>query len=433
MRNTTFWWILIGFMVLLDIYVFQVVRFLSQSASPRPKIVIYSSYWVLCGGAIILLLLLPYFKFDQQARFIRTTIFAIIAGLFFAKIFAAIFFLLDDVRRVIQWIGVKIFSRSTESGALQEDDRISRSVFLSWMGMAMGGGLFGTLIYGFGNKYRYQLRKLQMAFTDLPASFKGLKIVQISDIHSGSFSDKEAVKRGIDKIMAQQPDLILFTGDLVNNVADEMDDYKDVFNQLKAPLGVYSVLGNHDYGDYIRWSDYDDEHKQKEDLAGRKLWTPLQSENMERLKKVHREIGWRLLLDEHVVIERGSDKMALIGVQNWSRKAGFHRYGDLKKAYSGAEAHAFKILMSHDPSHWDGEVLKHYPDIHLMLAGHTHGMQFGVEIPGIKWSPVQYVYNQWAGLYEKGHQKLYVNRGFGFIGYPGRVGILPEITIIELV
>jgi predicted MPP superfamily phosphohydrolase len=420
-------------MVLLDVYVFQVVRFLSQSAGPRTKIVIYLLYWVLCGGAIILLLLLPYLKFEHQARFIRTTIFAIIAGLFFAKIIAAIFFMLDDVRRVLQWIAGKIFVRSSQNEALQETDRITRSVFLSWMGTAVGGGLFGTLIYGFGNKYRYQLRKLQMAFTDLPASFKGLKIVQISDIHSGSFTDKDAVKRGIDKVMAQQPDLILFTGDLVNNVADEMDDYKDVFNQLKAPLGVYSVLGNHDYGDYIRWPDYDDEHKQKEEQAGRKLWTPLQSENMERLKKVHSDIGWRLLLDEHVVIERGIDKMALIGVQNWSRKANFHRYGDLKKAYVGAEAHAFKILMSHDPSHWDGEVLKHYPDIHLMLAGHTHGMQFGVEIPGIKWSPVQYIYSQWAGLYEKGHQKLYVNRGFGFIGYPGRVGILPEITVIELI
>jgi predicted MPP superfamily phosphohydrolase len=433
MRNTPFWWILIGVMVLLDIYVFQVVKFLSHSASSKTKIVIYSSYWVLCAGAIIVLLLLPYLKFEHQAKFIRTTIFAIIAGLFFAKLFAAVFFLLDDVRRVIQWIAGKIFFRGTEGEALQEADRISRSVFLSWAGVAVGGGLFGTLVYGFGNKYRYQLRKEKMAFNDLPSSFKGLKIIHISDIHSGSFTDKAGVKKGIDKILATNPDLILFTGDLVNNLADEMDDYKDLFSQLKAPLGVYSTLGNHDYGDYISWPDDDDEHKKKEDAAGRRLWTPKQHENLENLKKVHADMGWRLLMDEHVVIERNSEKIALLGVQNWSSKGSFHRYGDLNKAYQGSQEHAFKILLSHDPSHWDAEVLKKYKDIHLMLAGHTHGFQFGVEIPGIKWSPVQYVYNQWAGLYEKDHQKLYVNRGYGFIGYPGRVGILPEITLIELV
>lgn len=433
MRNTTFWWILIGFMILLDIYVFQVVRFLSHSANSRTKTFIYSAYWILSASAVILLLLLPYFKFEHQAKFIRTTIFAVIAGLFFAKLIAAIFFLLDDVRRVIQWIAGKIFFRGANAETVQESDKISRSVFLSWAGMAVGGGLFGTLIYGFGNKYRYQLRRMQMSFSDLPAAFKGLKIIQISDIHSGSFTNKAAVQRGVDKVLAQQPDLILFTGDLINNLADEMDDYKDVFNQLKAPMGVYSILGNHDYGDYIQWADNNEEHKIKEEVAGRKLWTPLQAENMERLKKVHAELGWRLLLDEHVVLEKENDKMALIGVQNWSAKSIFHRYGNLQKAYAGAESYSFKILMSHDPSHWDAEVLKKYPDIHLMLAGHTHGMQFGVEIPGFKWSPVQYIYNQWAGLYENGHQKLYVNRGYGFIGYPGRVGILPEITVIELV
>ncbi|TMI61386.1 MAG: metallophosphoesterase [Bacteroidetes bacterium] len=434
MRNTTFWWMLIGFMVLLDIYIFQVVRFLSHSANSKTKIIIYSAYWVLSAGAIIVLLLLPYFKFENQAKFIRTTIFAIIAGLFFAKLIAAVFFLLDDVRRAIQWVAGKIFFRGTEAEALQESDGISRSAFLSWAGIAMGGGLFGTLIYGFGNKYNYQLRKEQLAFKDLPASFKGLKIIQISDLHSGSFTDKASVQKGIDKILATQPDIILFTGDLVNNTAGEMDEYKDLFVHLKAPLGVYSVLGNHDYGDYVRpWPDHDDEHSKREEAAGKKLWTPLQYENLEKLKRVHAGMGWRLLMDEHVVIEKNGDKIAILGVQNWSAKGSFHRYGDLTKAYAGSEEHSFKILMSHDPSHWEAEVLKKYPDIHLMLSGHTHGMQFGVEIPGIKWSPVQYIYNQWAGLYEKDHQKLYVNRGFGFIGYPGRVGILPEITLIELV
>lgn len=433
MRNSPFWWFLIGFMVVLDIYVFQTVKFLSHSSNPKTKIVIYSVYWILSAGAIIILLLLPYIKFENQAKIFRTTLFAIVAGLFFAKLIAAVFFFVDDLRRLIQWIAGKIFFRDTEGESMQDGGRISRSAFLSWAGTLVGAGLFGTLVYGFGNKYRYQLKKMQMAFADLPAAFKGLKLVHISDIHSGSFTDKAAVEKGIEKILATKPDIILFTGDLVNNMADEMQEYKEMFSKLNAPLGVYSTLGNHDYGDYVQWPDDDDEHKRKEELAGKRLWTAKQYENLEQLKNIHAGMGWRLLMDENILIEKGEDKISLLGVQNWSAKANFHRYGNLQKAYTGLDKNSFKILMSHDPSHWDAEVLKDYPDIHLMLAGHTHGMQFGVEIPGFKWSPVQYVYNQWAGLYEKGHQKLYINRGFGFIGYPGRVGILPEITVIELV
>ena len=256
-----------------------------------------------------------------------------------------------------------------------------------------------------------------MAFSNLPAAFKGLKIVHISDIHSGSFTDKQAVMKGVEKIMKEKPDLILFTGDLVNNTADEMADYMDVFDKLNAPMGVYSTLGNHDYGDYVHW----------ENPEAKKA-------NLERLKVIHHKLGWRLLVNEHVILENGqeNDKIALIGIENWSAKSSFPKYGDMKKAYEGTSEYPFKILMSHDPSHWDAEVRTKYPDVDLMLAGHTHGMQFGVEVPGFKWSPVQYVYRQWAGLYEQAHQKLYVNRGYGFIGYPGRVGILPEITVIEL-
>jgi predicted MPP superfamily phosphohydrolase len=240
-------------------------------------------------------------------------------------------------------------------------------------------------------------------------------VVHISDIHCGSFTDKEAVVRGVEMVMAQKPDLILFTGDLVNNIADEMDDYMDVFNRLNAPLGVYSTLGNHDYGDYSHWDT------EEEKVA-----------NLEKLKSIHGTLGWRLLMNEHVALERDGERIALIGVENWSSKARFPKHGNLEKAHAGTKDFPFKILMSHDPSHWDAQVRKFYPDIDLMLAGHTHGMQFGIEIPGIRWSPVQYVYKQWAGLYERGRQKLYVNRGFGFIGYPGRVGILPEITVFEL-
>jgi predicted MPP superfamily phosphohydrolase len=223
------------------------------------------------------------------------------------------------------------------------------------------------------------------------------------------------VMHGVNMIMNEKPDLILFTGDLVNNTSEEMNDYMDVFSKLNAPMGVYSTLGNHDYGDYTHWNS------REEKVA-----------NLERLKHIHSELGWRLLMNEHVALEKGEDKIALIGVENWSAKASFKKYGDLKKAYDGSAPYPFKILMSHDPSHWDAEVRRSYGDIDLMLSGHTHGMQFGIEIPGFKWSPVQYIYKQWAGLYQEGAQKLYVNRGYGFIGYPGRVGILPEITVFEL-
>ncbi len=432
MRNSPFWWILIGFMVLLDLYVFQAVKVLTQSAGSKTKLIIHISYWSISVLAITILIILPYLHFATQHRLFRNTFFAIIVGLFFSKIIASVFFLVDDLRRGIQWIAGKIFFQNTEVETMEEGVKISRSIFLSWAGMLAGGGLFGSLIYGFNNKYRYRLHRLQLAFDNLPPGFRGLKIVQISDIHSGSFTDKQAVLHGVDKILKEKADLILFTGDLINNLAEEMDDYMDVFSQVKAPMGVYSTLGNHDYGDYIAWPDRNEEHQKKEKETGRHILTPLQAANLERLKNIHAELGWKLLLDENVALERGNEKIALIGVQNWSAKARFPRYGDLKKAYEGSENYPFKILMSHDPSHWDAQVRPLYGDIDLMLAGHTHGMQFGVEIPGFRWSPVQYIYKEWAGLYEEEKQKLYVNRGYGFIGYPGRVGILPEITVIEL-
>jgi len=416
MRNSPFWWVLIGFMVLLDFYVFQAIRVVAQPAGAKTKTIIYFAYWILSGLALITLIILPYLHFEHQSKLLRTTIFAIIAGLFFAKVIASIFFLIDDIRRGVQWAAGKLFFSNTEGEAMQKGTRIARSAFLSWLGLIAGGGLFSSLVYGFGNKYRYQLKKIPLAFSNLPPAFKGLKIVHISDIHSGSFTDKHAVMKGIEKVMKEKADLILFTGDLVNNTADEMADYMDVFNKLNAPMGVYSTLGNHDYGDYIHWESPD-----------------AKKANLDRLKAIHGELGWKLLVNEHVVIEKGGEKIAVIGIENWSAKARFPKHGKMWEAYPGAEKYPFKILMSHDPSHWDAEVRPKYGDIDLTLAGHTHGMQFGVEIPGFKWSPVKYVYEQWMGLYEEGKQKLYVNRGYGFIGYPGRVGILPEITLIELV
>ena len=432
MRNSVFWWIFIGLMLSLDFYVFQALRVLTNSAGSRAKLIIHIAYWTVSGLALTMLIILPYLHFTHQNRIIRNTFFAIILGLFFSKIIASIFFLVDDLRRVIQWAAGKLFFSNTEGETMELGVKISRSVFLSWAGMIAGGGLFSSLVYGFSNKYRYRIHRLQLAFDNLPPGLKGLKIIQISDIHSGSFTDKAAVMRGVDKILNEKADLILFTGDLVNDIATEMDGYLDVFGKLKAPMGVYSIFGNHDYGDYHQWPDRTEEHKKREELAGKHLLTPMQQANLDKLKDVHGRLGWRLLLDENVQLEKNGDKIALLGVQNWSSKARFPKYGDLKKAYEGSQGYPFKILMSHDPSHWDAQVKPTYPDIDLMLAGHTHGMQFGVEIPGFRWSPVQYVYKEWAGLYEDGKQKLYVNRGYGFIGYPGRVGILPEITVIEL-
>jgi uncharacterized protein len=414
MRNSAFWWIIVVIMVLLDLYVFQAIKVVTQGASPKLRIGIFAGYWSISAAAVVLLIIIPFINYDSWPRSVRTYLFATVVGLFFAKIVAVLFFLLDDVRRVIQWASSKLFFRDTE-GEIIGEQRISRSAFLSWMGLVAGGGLFSTLVYGFSNKYNYEVRKVRLSFKNLPTAFRGLKIIHISDIHSGSFTNKKAVQKGVDLILKQKPDLILFTGDLVNDRAIEMEQYMEVFNRLKAPMGVFSTLGNHDYGDYIRWES------QEEKRA-----------NLERLKEVHGELGWRLLMNEHVVLEKDQQTITLLGIENWSAKGSFPKYGRLSDAYKGAEPQTFKILMSHDPSHWEAEVRPDYPDINLMLAGHTHGMQFGVEVPGFRWSPVQYVYKQWAGLYEEGDQKLYVNRGFGFIGYPGRVGILPEITLIEL-
>jgi predicted MPP superfamily phosphohydrolase len=292
---------------------------------------------------------------------------------------------------------------------------MTRSDFLAKTGLWVSGILFGTMWYGMMNRYRYSVKRLALQFPQLPNAFKGMRVVQISDIHSGSFSDPKAVERGIQTILDLKPDLIVFTGDIVNNVSDELVDYAPLFAKLTAPLGVFSILGNHDYGDYFQWDS------QEAKVA-----------NLNRLKSLHADMGWRLLLNEHVRIEKDGEHFALIGVENTSFKNRFKSYGDLNKAYAGSEASPFKMLLSHDPTHWDGEVNKRYRDIDLTLSGHTHGFQFGVEIPGFKWSPAQYMYKQWAGLYQEGQQYLYVNRGFGFLGYPGRVGILPEITLFEL-
>jgi predicted MPP superfamily phosphohydrolase len=407
--------IFITITILLDTYVFQAIKSVSQGLSPRAKTIIYSVYWGLSALAIISFLLFVYTQQDFLGKRVRTYLFATVIGLFLAKITAGVFFLIDDIRRLIQWGCIKLFL-GNKAGEDVVSEGISRSAFLNWLGLAAGTTLFGSLIYGFSNKYKYDIKRLELAFDNLPSSFKGLKIVHISDIHSGSFTDKKAVLHGVEKILKEKPDVILFTGDLVNDRATEMEDYMDVFSLLKAPMGVYSTFGNHDYGDYVNWP--------QDGIS--------KEQNLENLKKVHANLGWRLLMNEHVALERNGEAIALLGIENWSNKARFPKHGRMDLAHPGTEKYPFKILMSHDPSHWDGQVRTTYPDIDLMLSGHTHGMQFGIEIPGFKWSPVQYMYKQWAGLYEDGKQKLHVNRGYGFIGYPGRVGVLPEISVITL-
>ena len=416
MRSPTAVIIFLSIMLALDYYFFLAIKTVSQNATPRARTIIIIVSWSITVLAVAGFLLFAFTDEHLLGKKIRTYLFATVVGLFLAKLTAMIFFLTDDLRRAAQWGAGKLLFRDTEIEKMSGDG-ISRSVFLSWLGIAAGGTLFSSLIYGFSNKYNYNVRRLQLAFENLPASFKGLKIIHISDIHSGSLLDKRAVQAGVDRIMQEKPDLILFTGDLVNDKATEMELLKDVFASLNAPLGVYSTLGNHDYGDYVQWP-----------IDGiSKL------QNLENLKQVHADMGWRLLMNEHVVIEKEGEQIAILGIENWSAKARFPKHGKMKNAHAGTGKYPFKILMSHDPSHWEAEVRSEYKDVDLMLSGHTHGMQFGVEIPGFKWSPVQYMYKQWAGLYEGDKQKLYVNRGFGFIGYPGRVGVLPEITVIELV
>ncbi|MCU0380302.1 MAG: metallophosphoesterase [Chitinophagaceae bacterium] len=407
-------WLFILILVLIDWYVFQSLKLVSQQWPLKVKWLVYGLYWSLTAIAVIIFLAGPLVQVENWPKNVRIYFFSVFIGLFIAKFISSAFFLVDDIRRIVQWGGGKLFYRYIQNENFTAG-RIDRSVFLSWLGFSVGGGIFGSLLWGFGNKYRYRTETVNLHYPNLPEAFQGLKVAHISDIHSGSFTDRGAVEKGVQKILDLKPDLILFTGDLVNDHADEMKEYQDIFARLRAPMGVYSTLGNHDYGDYRPWGSQAEK-----------------AQNLENLKAVHASMGWRLLMNEHVCLEKDGQQICLIGIENWSAKGNFTRYGKMAEAHKGTEPYRFKILMSHDPSHWEAEVRTQYTDVDLMLSGHTHGMQFGVEIPGFRWSPVQYMYRQWAGLYEQEHQKLYVNRGFGFIGYPGRVGILPEITLLQL-
>lgn len=338
-------------------------------------------------------------------------------GFFFSflvfKLVMTLFFLVEDLARIINIAFTFVFHlfRSRKS----DMEKPGRRGFIRTTGLIMAGIPFASMLYGITKgKYNFKVNAIKLKFQNLPKAFEGFKIVHISDIHSGSFDDKEAILGGIRLINEQNADLILFTGDLVNNDSKEVEPYVENFKQLEAKHGVYSVLGNHDYGDYKKWNSVEDKEK-----------------NMELLYEFQEKMGFKLLNNEHAILTKNNESIGIFGVENWGNPP-FPQRGDLDKALAGNTDIDFKILMSHDPTHWSKKVIDHPTHIDLTLSGHTHGMQFGVEIPGFKWSPIKYVYPQWAGLYEEKKQLLYVNRGFGFLGFPGRVGIWPEITLFEL-
>jgi predicted MPP superfamily phosphohydrolase len=327
------------------------------------------------------------------------------------KIILTLVLFLEDIYRLLSGTITRFISDDKGGSFLPE-----RRKFVSQVALALAAIPFSSLIYGMTlGKYNYKVFKQQIFFPDLPDAFDGFTITQISDVHSGSFDNPEKINYAIDLVNEQNSDMILFTGDIVNTHAKEMLPWIETFKRIKEhKYGKYSVLGNHDYGEYVTWPSQ-----------------TAKEANFQAIKNLYGKIDFKLMLNEHTLIQKGNDKIALVGVENWGRH--FKKAGDLHKASEGLSKEDFKILMSHDPSHWDAEINKHPKDFHLTLSGHTHGLQFGIEIPGFfKWSPAQYVYDQWAGLYEKAGKYIYVNRGFGFHAYPGRVGIMPEITVIEL-
>jgi predicted MPP superfamily phosphohydrolase len=399
------WILFVVFVALVEIYAFQAVKTLTKI-----RWVHYA--YLLISLIIIIYIIYSFTQFDRSVGQNKHTLFTmgLLLITYLPKLIFVIVLFSEDIVRVLTGM-VSAFTGDSNKPFLQE-----RRKFVSQVALGIAAIPFLSLLYGMTKgKYNFKVIKQTVYFPDLPDNFDGMTITQISDVHSGSFDNHEAINHAIDMVNAQKSDIILFTGDIVNTHATEMHPWIETFKRIETPpMGKYSVLGNHDYGEYVTWPN----QKAKQ-------------ENFEAIKNLHRQIDFKLLLNENIKLERGGQQIALVGVENWGE--GFKQAGDLSKAGAGLKPQDFKILMSHDPSHWEYEIKNHPANYHLTLAGHTHGLQFGIEIPGvIKWSPVQYRYKQWAGLYENLGRYIYVNRGFGFHAYPGRVGIWPEITVIEL-
>ena len=400
--------------LLVDAYFYQSIRSLTAKWHIKPKKRLAIAYWSVSALAIIHLIIAAILNKGYSNMVHVMYAFDIVMILTIGKIIGSIPLLINDLYRGIRLIE-GLFHTKKQIG--DEAPKLNRLQFFNKAAVGLAAIPMVAMVYGMlKTAFDFSVKKVVLTFPNLPDGFDGFKFVQISDIHTGSFLSDSHFRNAINLIGEQKPEAIFFTGDLVNNVSDEATRFIPVLSTLNAPMGVFSTLGNHDYGDYVQ----DWESKAAKDA------------NLARIIEIHSQMGWNLLMNKNVTLTRNGSQIALIGVENWGAKHGFSQYGDLEKAVIGTEDKAFKILLSHDPSHWDAKVRPLHPDIDLTLSGHTHGFQVGIEIPGFKWSPSQYLYEQWAGLYQKGKQYIYVNRGFGFLGYLGRVGIPPEITVFEL-
>jgi predicted MPP superfamily phosphohydrolase len=407
------WFLVVLVLVfLMDWYVFNGLKTLTAGwkSRRRQRLVRWGYLVVSLGVTVVFMLGMGSFSTAKGMTPFHEWMLSLFITFFITRLFFVVILLLGDLGRLFYGVGARL----AKGPKKDEPFFPARRRFISEVATLVAAVPFTGFMYAMlKGKYDYKVHRTTLYFDDLPAAFHGFTITQLSDIHSGSFDNTSAVQRGIDLAKAQKSDLFVFTGDLVNNAAWEIEPYIDRFGEIKAPYGQFSILGNHDYGDYIKWNSEQEK-----------------AENLELLKGQHKKLGYRLLLDENVELEKDGQKISLIGVQNWGK--GFIQIGDLDKALKGVDEPAFKICLSHDPTHWEEKIRFHPTKIHLTLAGHTHGSQFGVETDRFRWSPVEYRYLDWAGLASEGDRYLYVNRGFGFLAFSGRLGIWPEVTVITL-
>jgi uncharacterized protein len=400
-------------LIILDIYIYRAVRSIYPTWTLKNGKKFAYVWW---GYSILLIIGVFVGIFFNLRLTIRAIILVAFFMTFVSKVFFLPFLLIDDIRRGIIWIRRRLSAKENKAAIDTHTEPITRSDFLIKAGVTVAAIPLASLTWGIvSGAYDYQVKKRKLVLRNLPKAFEGMTLAQISDIHSGSFYNKKAVLGGVETLLGQKPDAIFFTGDIVNNLASEMRDYQDIFSKVKAPLGVYSTLGNHDYGEYYFGHGP----------------SAAKSKNLNNVIATHKNMGWDLLMNENRKLKLNGEEIAIIGIENWGAGR-FPKYGKLDQAVKGTEESPVKLLLSHDPSHWRAQVLPQYPTIDVMFSGHTHGMQFGVKTESFQWSPVQFIYKEWAGLYQEQNQQLYVNVGYGFLGYPGRVGILPEITIFEL-